>query len=263
MKIFSNLFKQTIATKDELKQVLRSANKNKLINSDALNIMESTLRVEELTASDIMLPRNQIDTIDTNDSVDVIIKKIIKTGHSRFPVIDGNISNIVGIFHSKDLVHYIDNSASFQVRDYIRQLYFVPDIKPLDSILYEMRQKHNHLAIVVDEYTNIVGLLTLEMIIEQIIGEIDDEYDSIEGDRLIVELAKDKYRIKGGTKLFDINNRFGFQLEDNLVETISGYIVKKIGRIPNNGEILTIDGLSFEIISADTKKINLLILHKN
>jgi magnesium and cobalt transporter len=263
MKLLSKFFNSKAMTKNQISQILRTANKDNVIDNDIWNILESTLHLDDLTALDVMIPRNQIDIININDDINIILAKVIKTGHSRFPVIDGAMSNMIGIFHSKDLVYYIEDSDSFELRNYLRPVYFIPDIKRLDTILYEMKQNHIHLAIVVDEFTNIIGLLTLEMVIEQIIGEIDDEYDSIEGDGLIIELSTNLFRIKGVTKLVEINNKFNLNLADSLVETISGYIVKKLGRVPSNGELITIDNLSFEIISADQKKISLILLNKN
>lgn len=263
MSFLTKLFANKLITKKQIRNILIDANKNNVVDNDLLNILESALSLDELTALDIMIPRNQIDVIDINDDLDIIMSKIIRTGHSRFPVIDGDISQIIGIFHSKDLVHYILDKENFEIRDYVRKMYFVPDVKRLDTILYEMKQNHIHLALVVDEFTNIVGLITLEMVIEQIIGEIDDEYDSIEGDSLIIELSPQKYRVKGVTKLVEINNKFNLNLDDKLVETISGFIVKKLGRVPINGEIVTFNNTNFEIISADKRKINLLLVNKN
>ena len=263
MNFLTKLFSNKTTTKQEIRSILINANKDNVIDNDLLNVLESALHLNELNASDIMIPRNQIDVIDINENLDVIISKIIRTGHSRFPVIDQDISQIIGIFHSKDLVHYILDKDNFEIRNYVRKMHFVPDVKKLDTILYEMKQDHIHLALVVDEFTNIVGLITLEMVIEQIIGEIDDEYDSIEGDSLIIELSAYKYRVKGVTKLIDINNKFNLNLDDKLVETISGYIVKQLGRVPTNGEIITLNNINFEIISADKRKISLILVNKN
>jgi magnesium and cobalt transporter len=263
MSFLTKLFANKIITKKQVRNILSDANKNNVVDNDLLNILESALHLDELNALDIMIPRNQIDVIDINENLDAIMLKIIRTGHSRFPVIDGDISQIIGVFHSKDLVHYILDQENFEIRNYVRKMYFIPDVKRLDTILYEMKQNHIHLALVVDEFTNIVGLITLEMVIEQIIGEIDDEYDAIEGDSVIIELSQQKYRVKGVAKLMEINNKFKLNLDDKLVETISGYIVKKLGRVPKNGEIVNINNINFEIISADKRKISLILVDKN
>jgi magnesium and cobalt transporter len=256
----------SVTNKTELIKLLKDSVANGVIDSDSLPIIEAALYINDLRANDVMIPRNQIDVIDINESVDEIANKVIATGHSRFPVIDGEISKILGIFHSKDLLRYFVNKQDFAIKQHVRQAFFVPEIKKLDSLMYEMRMRHSHLAIVVDEFTNVVGMITLEMIIEQIIGDIEDEYDPIEGERDIVELGLNSYRVKGSCKLKRINETVGLNLRDDKVESVGGFFVKFLGRLPIVGEILEFENLRVEIISADSRKIillNLTIRHEN
>ncbi len=249
---------KSIRDKLQLKELLIDLGQDSVISSDTLPILEAVLELSCLKARDIMLPRHQIDVIDIQDDINSIVNKVISTGHSRFPVIDGTISNVIGILHSKDLLRYMVDKDNFNFKDYIREAFFVPEIKSLDSLMYEMRIRHSHLAIIVDEFTNVVGIATLEMIVEQIIGEIEDEYDSVDGEREIVELAPNSYRLKGYCKLIQFNNITGVTWQDDVVETIGGFIIKKLGRVPVIGEAFNFDNIKFEIISADSRKIKLL-----
>lgn len=258
--IFSGLLSQPIRTKLELIEVLKQSAINKIIESDCIPIIEAVLNIDNLKAKDIMIPRMDMDVIDINDEMDRIITKITKTGHSRFPVIDEEISNIVGVLHSKDLIPYLMNREDFNLRDLLREAYFVPEIKHLDGLMYEMRIRQSHMAIVVDEFTNVVGLITLEMIVEQILGEIEDEHDSVEGEREILSVGPNSFRVKGVCRLSQFNNILKLNWEDSSVETVGGFLIKFLGRIPVVGEILDFEKVKIEIINSDSRKINLLLI---
>lgn len=262
IKVIDNLFQTSVQDKDGLVSILKDAAAKNIIDNDALPIIEATLQMNRLRAKDIMIPRHQIDTLDINDSMETVVEKIVKTGHSRFPVIDKEISNIVGIFHTKDLIRYISSPAAFDLRSHLRQVYFVPEIKHLDGLLYEMRVRQIHLAIIVDEFTNIVGIVSLEMIVEQLIGDIEDEYDSVEGEREVLELEHDVYRVKGYCKLNELNQVLQISWHDELVETVGGFLIKMLGRIPVVGETLNFEGVTVEVINSDSRKINLLTIRK-
>jgi magnesium and cobalt transporter len=262
LKILDQIFHAQIRDKEDLLTALHEATEKNIIDSDILPIIESALQINELRAKDIMIPRNQVDVLDINDSIEELINKILTTGHSRFPVIDGEISKIIGIFHSKDLIRYMENPGEFNLRSYLREAYFIPEIKHLDSLMYEMRVKQVHLAIVVDEYTNIVGIVSLEMIVEQLVGDIEDEYDSVEGEREILEVEVNTYRVKGHCKLTEINTVLGLNWQDDQVETVSGFLSKVLGRIPVSGEILNFAGVSIDVINADSRKVKLLSIKK-
>ncbi len=260
MRIFDGFLRKNINDKSELIEVLKNSASNNIIEKDTIPIIEAILNIDSLTAKDIMIPRMDMDVIDINDSMDLIINKISKTGHSRFPVIDEEISDILGVLHSKDLIPYLNNSKDIPLRDLLRVAYFVPEIKHLDALMYEMRIRQSHMAIVVDEFTNISGLVTLEMIVEQILGEIEDEHDSVEGEREILLLGPNSYRIKGHCRLSQFNTTLGLQWVDNSIETVGGFLVKFLGRIPIVGEILDFEKVKIEIISSDSRKINLLLI---
>ena len=260
MRIFDGILSKDVNNRSELIEVLKKSANNNIIEKDAIPIIEAVLNINRLTAKDIMIPRLDMDVIDINESMDDIIKKIATTGHSRFPVIDEEISDIVGVLHSKDLIPYLKDSEEINLRDLLREAYFVPEIKHLDGLMYEMRIRQSHMAIVVDEFTNVVGLITLEMIVEQILGEIEDEHDSVEGEREILLLGPNSYRIKGHCRLAQFNQVLGLQWTDNSIETVGGFLVKFLGRIPIIGEILDFEKVKIEIINSDSRKINLLLI---
>ena len=258
--ILTNLFRQSVNSKIELVELLKQAAANDIMKHDSLPIIEALLNIDNLLARDIMIPRMSMDVLDINDELESIIKKIAKTGHSRFPVIDGEISNVLGILHSKDLIPYLTDHHEVNLKDLLRQAYFVPELKHLDSLMYEMRLRQSHMVIIVDEFTNVVGLITLEMIVEQILGEIEDEHDSVDGEREILTVGHNSYRVKGKCKLNQFNSVLKLDWTDTTVETVGGFLIKFLGRIPAIGEILDFDKLNIEIINSDSRKINLLLV---
>lgn len=265
MKLFKTnllqqLFAGPVSTRRELLEVLQTAAESNIFDKDSMPLLEAALQFGDMRAKDILLPRHEVDVIDINSPIEDIMQLILETGHSRFPVVDENINDVVGIFHSKDIVKYFANSAEFNLHDLLRKPMFVPDMKPLDSLLYEMRLKHIHLAIIVDEFTNVAGIVTLEMIIEQIIGEIDDEHDSIDGEHAIVEVQPQVFRVKGYCGLEQFNSMTDLNWDDEHVESVGGFITKFLGRVPELGETCQIDNHQIEITSADSRKINTLTI---
>jgi magnesium and cobalt transporter len=260
MQIFDGLLGNSVSNRNELIEVLKKSANNNIIEKDSIPIIEAILNIDNLRAKDIMIPRMDMDIIDINDSIEVIIDKISTTGHSRFPVIDEEISNVLGVLHSKDLIPYLIKREEINIRDLLREAYFIPEIKHLDGLMYEMRIRQSHMAIVVDEFTNVVGLITLEMIVEQILGEIEDEHDSVEGEREILLLGPNSYRVKGHCRLNQFNTTLGLEWTDTSIETVGGFLVKFLGRIPIIGEILDFEKVKIEIINSDSRKINLLLI---
>ena len=240
--------------------VLQTAAEAKVFDKDSLPLLEAVLQFGDMRAKDVLLPRHEVDVIDLNSPIAEIIKLIISTGHSRFPVVNGSSNDVIGIFHSKDIVRYIANPEEFDLQELLRQPMFIPDMKPLDSLLYEMRLKHCHLAVVVDEFTNVAGIVTLEMIVEQIVGEIDDEHDSLDGEHGIIELQHRVYRVKGYCGLEQFNNATACLWHDDKVESVGGYVTKSLGRVPASGETFNLNEHTIEIISADSRKINTLTI---
>ena len=260
MGLFSGLFSEPIKERGQLLALIKQAALDEVFDIDGLPLIEAVLQFGDMRVKDILLPRHEVDFIDINATDEEILSIIKETSHSRFPVADGNLNEVVGVFHSKDIVNYIMDKDDFKLLNYCRNAFFVPELKPLDSLLYEMRLQQIHLAIVVDEFTNVIGIVTLEMIIEQILGEIDDEHDLANDEHVILEISPNVYRIKGFCSLEQLREKVGIAWQDTNIETIGGYIIKKLGKIPAVAEQLTINGVLVEILHADSKKINSIII---
>lgn len=257
---FRTILHSSPNSRAELVEVLHEVANAGIIDADSVPVIEAILRMDRLRAKDIMLPRHKIDVLNINDDMDKIIHHIAQTNHSRFPVIDEGISDIIGVFHAKDLLNYFLDKDAFNLRDALRHPYFVPEIKPLDALMFEMRVRQTHMAIIVDEFTNIVGLVTLEMIVENIVGEIEDEHDLIDSEREIIKLTEKSFRLKGYCKINDLDLYIDSGFNDPALETIGGYLIKYLNRIPIPGEILDFDKFQIEIIDSDSRKIKLLVL---
>ena len=238
--------------------LMHSAYDRNLLDADALAIIEGVLQVSEMQARDIMVPRSQMDVIDINESPDQFIPSVIETAHSRFPVIGESKDNVIGILLAKDLLRYYAGEEAFNVREMLRPAVFIPESKPLNVLLKEFRGSHNHIAIVVDEYGGVAGLVTIEDVLEQIVGDIEDEHD-IEGlDEKIVAERGGQYRVKAITEIADFNEVFGTDYSDEMFDTISGLVLKRFGRIPKRGEQISFDNLTFKVLRADSRRMYLL-----
>lgn len=250
-------------TREELLSILKDAEDHDLLASDELTMIEAVLGVSEQRARMIMIPRAQMDVIDINDTMEDIIPVVIDTAHSRFPVIDKNRDDVIGILLAKDLLQYYANSG-FHLREMLRPAVFIPESKRLNELLKEFRASHNHMAIVVDEYGGVSGLVTIEDVLEQIVGEIEDEYDFDETEDHIIQDKGGKYRVKAITDLDDFNVAFGTQLESAEFDTIGGFVLNRFGHMPNRGEVITIDpaGLRFEVLRADSRRLYTLLVEK-
>lgn len=245
----------------ELIQHLRVAKTEGVMDSDALSMIEGVFQVSELFVRDILLPRAQIDWVDIADSIDVIIPSVIEAAHSRFPVFEGHRDNVIGILLAKDLLrHAVDKD--FDLRDWLRPAVFIPDSKPLGVLLKEFRSNRNHLAIVVDEYGGVAGLVTIEDVLEQIVGDIEDEHDIDEEADNIVPTADGKYRVKGITSLEQINEVLGTEFSHEDIDTIAGLVIQQVGRVPKRNDLIELGELVCEIQRADPRQIHILIVHK-
>lgn len=267
MKLFNSnfiqeLFKKSIHSRNELLEILRYAAKHEIFDADGLPLIEAAIQFGDMRAKDIVLPRHEVDVIDIHATMDEILRIVKETGHSRFPVVDGGFNNVIGVFHSKDIVQYVLAPEEFKLRDYCRKALFIPDLKPLDSLLYEMRLKQSHLAIVVDEFTNLVGIVTMEMILEQIVGEIEDEHDEADDEHSIVEIEPDVYRVKAFCGLESFRDKTGILWQDDKVESVGGYIINHLGKIPASGDNFKINNIEVSIQGADSRKIISLIVKK-
>ncbi|KTD60531.1 Mg2+ and Co2+ transporter CorC [Legionella shakespearei DSM 23087] len=243
---------------EELVDLLRDAHIRSLISSETLGMIEGAILFSQMRVRDIMLPKNQMVYLKLNDEYSHIIDTVTQTGHSRFPVTSENTNEIIGILHAKDLLrHQKDNEEAFDLLDICRQVTFVPESRRLDSLLSEFRSNKNHMAIVVDEYGEVSGFVTIEDIIEQIIGDIEDEFD-IDEDAYIKAHDDHCYIIKAHTPIEDFNEQLGAEFSDETYDTIGGIVMNNFGYLPKRGEIITIDSFEFKIINADARRIKLL-----
>ncbi len=244
--------------REQLIELLRSAYERNLLDSDALGMIEGVLQVSEMQARDIMIPRAQMDVIDVNESPDQFIPMVIQTAHSRFPVIGDNKDDVIGILLAKDLLRYYAGEEEFNVRDMLRPAVFIPEAKPLNVLLKEFRKNRNHIAIVVDEYGGVAGLVTIEDVLEQIVGDIEDEYDFDEVEDSIIQEKSGQYRVKALTEIADFNAAFGTDYSDQEFDTVGGLVLKRFGRVPKRGEQVTFDSLVFKVLRADSRRLHLL-----
>src|SRR5580693_6984732 len=244
----------------ELLTLLRETAERGLVDADALEMLEGVLAVADLQVRDIMVPRIQMVSVRRDDPPARILPVVIESGHSRFPVMDADRDDIVGILLAKDLLRHFaaDASASFDIREYMRPAVFVPESKRLNVLLKEFRRNRNHMAIVVDEYGGVAGLCTIEDVIEQIVGDIDDEFD-VEDDQNIRRDAERQFTVRGVTRIDEFNEYFGARLsEQEGVDTIAGLVMKQLGRLPRRGESVSLDGFELRVLRADRRRIDAL-----
>ncbi len=244
--------------REQLVTLLHSAYERDLLDSDALSMIEGVLQVSELQVRDIMVPRPQMDVIDANETPDKFIPHVIATAHSRFPVIDKDRDDVIGILLAKDLLRYYAGEEEFKVRDMLRPAVFVPESKRLNVLLREFRANRNHMAIVVDEYGGVAGLVTIEDVLEQIVGDIEDEYDFDESEDNIVRESSGHWRVKAQTEIADFNRAFGTDFSDEDFDTVGGLIIDRFGRLPKRGESIAIGGLRFQVLRADSRRLHAL-----
>jgi magnesium and cobalt transporter len=244
--------------REQLIELLHSSHERNLLDADALSMIEGVLQVSELQARDIMVPRSQMDVIDINESPDKFVPFVIQTAHSRFPVTSGNKDDIIGVLLAKDLLRYYAGEEEFNVREMLRPAVFIPESKPLNVLLKEFRKNRNHIAIVVDEYGGVAGLVTIEDVLEQIVGEIEDEYDFDEDEDNIIQDKGGEYRVKAMTEIEDFNEKFGTDFSDEEFDTIGGLVLKHFGRVPKRGEQVVMEGLTVTVLRADSRRVHLL-----
>jgi magnesium and cobalt transporter len=241
----------------ELLTLLRESATRGLVDADALEMLEGVLAVTDMQVRDIMVPRVQMVSVRRDDPPTHILPAVIESGHSRFPVMDADRDDIVGILLAKDLLrHFAEGArAEFDIREYMRPAVFVPEAKRLNVLLKEFRRNRNHMAIVVDEYGGVSGLVTIEDVIEQIVGEIDDEFD-VEDDQNIRPEDKRHFSVRGVTRMQEFNEYFGTAFAEEGFDTIAGLVMKHLGRLPRRGESITIDGFEFRVARADRRRVD-------
>jgi magnesium and cobalt transporter len=258
----SALIMREPSDREQLVHLLRSAYSRNLLDADALSIIEGALTVSEMQVRDIMIPRAQVDFIDINEPVETFIPRIIATAHSRFPVIDQNRDDVIGILLAKDLLRYYAGEEEFNVREMLRPAVFVPEAKRLNVLLREFRASRNHMAMVVDEYGGVAGLVTIEDVLEQIVGDIEDEYDFDEASDNILPEQAGRYRVKALTQIGDFNAALGTHFSDENADTVGGLVIAQLGRLPKRGESILIEGIRFNVLRADSRRVYTLIVDK-
>jgi len=247
--------------REQLITLLHSAYERDLLDAEALSMMEGVIQASERQVSEIMLPRAQMDVIDISEPPEQFIPFVIETAHSRFPVIDGNKDNIIGILLAKDLLRYYAGEE-FEVRDMLRPAVFVPESKRLNVLLRDFRSNRNHIALVVDEYGGVCGMVTIEDVLEQIVGEIEDEYDFDEDEDNIIPVGKGSWRVKAATEIADFNTALGSEFSDEEYDTVGGLVLKAAGELPKRGERISIGDMIFTVLRADSRRLYSLMVER-
>ncbi|MCG6887488.1 MAG: CBS domain-containing protein [Proteobacteria bacterium] len=243
----------------ELLAVLHEAQKNDVIDSDALAMIEGVLGVSEMQVRDIMIPRSQMVVVERDADLQDILATVVESAHSRFPAVGESRDDVIGILLAKDLLPYFihGEQGRFHVRDNLRPAVIVPESKRLNVLLKDFRTSRNHMAIVVDEYGGVSGLVTIEDVLEQIVGEIEDEHD-IEDDVYIYEHRNGEYTVKAITPIEDFNDYFQSDFSSEEFDTIGGLILNRFGHLPKRGETVDLDNLHFKVLRASNRQIHLL-----
>lgn len=246
--------------RDQLMEVLRDAEERDVLSSEMLGMIERILQVSEMQVREVMVPKAQIVMIENNISLDQLLPIVIESGHSRFPVFDPSGGDIIGILLAKDILKYTykQESEQFCMSDILRLPVFTPQSKRLDILLREFRVNHNHIAIVLDEYGHVAGLVTIEDVLEQIVGEIEDEYDIDEEDVYIKKHADETYIVKAQTPIEEFNDYFHASFSDDEFDTIGGVVLKQFGHLPKRGETVKMQQYRFKVLHSDNRRIYLL-----
>jgi magnesium and cobalt transporter len=248
--------------RDQLIELLHSAHERNLLDADALTMIEGALQVSEMKVRDVMIPRTQMFVIDINDAPEEFIPQVIATAHSRFPMIDRDRDHVIGILLAKDLLRYYASDDEFNVRDMLRPVVFVPESKRLNVLLREFRVSRNHMAIVVDEYGSVAGLITIEDVLEQIVGDIEDEHDFDEIEDNILRERSGRWRVKAQTDIVDFNEQFASSFPDDEHDTVGGLVISLFGRLPKRGESIAVDGFKFIVQRADSRRVHTLVVER-
>ena len=258
-KSIAKLFTKIPDDRESLIEILRAAENRNLIDPDALIMIEGALQVSEMQVRDIMVPRVQMIVVKNDADPQDILATVVESGHSRFPVIGSDTDEVMGILLAKDLLGYYssEEEEKFDIKDAMRSAVYVPESKRLNILLREFRANRNHMAIVVDEYSGISGLVTIEDVLEEIVGEIEDEHD-IDEEIFIESHGRNRYTVRALAPIEDFNKYFNVQLSDDEYDTMGGLILKAFGHVPKRGELLEYEGFNIKILRADQRRIHLM-----
>lgn len=258
------LFSGDPKSRNEIKHILREAEERQLVDSDALSIMEGAIQVADMQVREIMIPRSQMAFVNADQKPKDFLPLIIESAHSRFPVIGENDDEVLGILLAKDLLGLVlkENTDFFRIKDILRPVTFVPESKRLNVLLKEFRATRNHMAIVIDEYGGIAGLVTIEDVLEQIVGDIEDEHDFDDEGSFIKQVSDDTHMVKALTSVQDFNDHFTTKFEDFEFDTIGGIVMDKFGRLPDCDESIVIGHYEFKVVNGNNRQIHLLQVTK-
>ncbi len=253
------MFSSEPKSRDDLREILKVAQQKEVIDGDALKIIDGAMQVSEMQVREIMVPRTQMTVIKAEQPLSEVLPQIIKTAHSRYPVIGETTDEVLGILLAKDLLPQIlkNDAEEFDITGLLRPATVVPESKRLNVLLREFRETRNHMAIVVDEYGGVAGLVTIEDVLEEIVGEIEDEHD-VAGDTFIKKLADNDYIVKALTPIEEFNNTFNAEFSDEEFDTIGGIILQQFGHLPRRNEVATVEGFTFKVLNADSRQVHLL-----
>ncbi|MGB0845384.1 MAG: HlyC/CorC family transporter [Thiolinea sp.] len=252
-------FELSSQNQNELLDELQRANDKNILPGEAVDMMQGVMEFGALQVRDIMLPRSQIDFIYQDDNFQTILQRIAETEHSRYPVFDEDRDDLIGILLAKDLLRYIGNQAEFDIDDVVRPALLVPESQRLNRLLSEFRNNRSHMAMVIDEYSGVAGLVTFEDVLEQIVGDIDDEHDADEEEEgNIRRYGNGRFVIQATTQLEEVDDMLGTQFSSNEYDTIAGLVITKMGKIPRQGEELQLDGFLFRVLRSDNRRILML-----
>ncbi len=249
--------------KEEFLEQLREAEAHDVIDADAVSMMEGVLQVSDLAVRDLMVPRAQMDVIDIEQPLQEILEFVIHTAHSRFPVFENKRDNIIGVLLAKDILKVMADENQ-DIRGLLRPAVFVPESKRLNVMLRDFRLNRNHIAMVIDEYGGVSGLITIEDVLEQIVGDIEDEHDIEEEDDNILPMPHldGQFRIRALTPLEQFNAHFESALSDESADTIGGFVTDRLGRVPHKEEVVELEGFVFEIQRADARMVHMLLVQR-
>jgi Putative Mg2+ and Co2+ transporter CorC len=259
LKSLATVFTRKPEDRSALIDILRDSERRNLVDPDALAMIEGALQMSDMQARDIMIPRVQMKVVKHDSEPDEILSIVIESGHSRFPVTGNDVDEVLGILLAKDLLFYFAgrHQDKFNIKDLMRPAVFAPESKRLNVLLREFRSSRNHMAIIVDEYSSVSGLVTIEDVVEEIVGEIADEYDIDEEDH-IIPFGRNRYTVSAITPIDEFNKYFGTTLSGDEYDTIGGLILKAFGHVPKRGELIEFEGFLVKILRADKRRIHLM-----
>lgn len=254
----TNLFNDQPQSQDDILDILDVAHEDGLLDGYALSMMKGALNVSELQVRQVMVPRSQMVVVPIDVTIEEVLPIIVESGHSRFPVVGEDKDELEGILLAKDVLRtFVKEEKDFNLKELTRPAVVIPESKPINTLLQEFRTSRNHMAIVIDEYGGVAGLVTIEDILEEIVGEIDDEYDS-QNEPYILKLADGQYRINALTTITELNEFFGLDIDDSEFDTVGGMVANKAGRLLDEGETIVIDNMIFTITQSDKRRIEFL-----